>query len=91
MTTPATTPFHSVNDDILMMVASLEQRGLNNPVSADLLASGLDAGRREDALANFALVLIHIMEGELNMDRSAIYADVRASLVHSIGAASTAG
>ena len=90
MTNPATTPFVSVNDDILMMVTSLEQRGMNNPDVADLLASGLDAGRREDALANFALVLIHIMEGELNMDRAAIYADVRASLVNSIGTAPTA-
>jgi hypothetical protein len=78
------TAFVSAYDDLLQMLAAIEQLDAGEDRLSDKIASGLTLERREFALKNLARLLVTTLENELERPKAEIFDSVRLSIISTI-------
>jgi oligoribonuclease len=71
-------------DDILGMLASLEQRTAGEDAVADVLSSSMNLERQTKALSNIARLLVSTLQREVGVSDTEIFSSLRRSLVAQI-------
>jgi hypothetical protein len=85
------TAFVSDYDDLLQMLASVEQLEAGEDRLSDKIASGLTLERREFALKNLARILMNTLANEVERPKTEVFDSVRLSIISTIAGGDPAG